>query len=157
MLDPDGREFQVQATVLEKDAVRALKVARDGSRVAVVVGDDEQSRLLLGRVVREGDTVRAEAFLPLATDLELVTDVAWRDADRLVVLGRGKRGATLPYLVDADGTRMTPTGSVGGMESVAAAPGSPTLAGIQDGQVWRSPDELSWQVVGQGSDPVYPG
>ncbi|MQA84980.1 MAG: hypothetical protein GEV03_10240 [Streptosporangiales bacterium] len=157
LLGSDGREFEVQAPGLEGEAVQDLQVARDGSRVAVVVGDDKASRLLIGRVVRVGETVSAESFLPLATDLELVTDVAWRDADRLVVLGRGNRGAILPYLVDVDGTQTSPTGSVGGMESIAAAPGSPTLAGIQDGQVWRSADELSWQVVGRGSDPAYPG
>lgn len=157
VLREDGREMRVSAPGLEGEPTRALRVARDGSRVAAVIGWGDASELLLGRVVRGGGDVRAESFLPLATDLEMVTDVAWRDADRLVVLGRGNRGAVVPYLVDVDGTKVSPTGSVGGMESVAAAPRSDMLTGIAGGQVWRSGDELSWQVVGEGTDPVYPG
>lgn len=157
MLRKDGQPVQVDAPKLESTPVLALRVARDGSRVAAVAGRGETSALLLGRVVRDGGTVRAESFLPLATDLEQVTDVAWRGADVLAVLGRGNRGAVLPYLVDVDGTRVSPTGSVGDMESIAAAPGSDMLAGISGGEVWRSRDELSWQVVDEGTDPVYPG
>lgn len=158
VLEADGDYLRVDSPELDDTTIRALRVARDGVRLAVVTGPDEESSLQLGRVVRNDDEIRAEAFLPLATDLEVVTDVAWRDADRLIVLGRGERGATLPYVVDVDGTRVSPTGSVGGMESIAAAPGSDLLAGVAGGEVWRSSDELSWQVLQEeGTDPVYPG
>lgn len=157
VLREDGEEVEVRAPELEGDVVRALRVARDGVRVAAVSGRGATSQLALGRVVRTGGKLRAESFLPLATDLELVTDVAWRDADRLVVMGRGNRGAILPYLVDVDGTGVHPTGSVGDMESIAAAPQVDMLAGIKGGEIWRSGDELSWQVLDEGTDPVYPG
>ncbi len=139
--------------------IQALRVARDGTRVALIVRREGDSLLLLGRVERAADGARLAGLVPLPTGLADVADVAWRDADRIAVLGRDRQGSFVPYLVDVDGRTVSATGlgSVGRMVAVAAAPGAPMLAEVAGGEVWQSRDDLGWTRLASGRAPVYPG
>ncbi|MFV2197497.1 LpqB family beta-propeller domain-containing protein [Nocardiopsis sp. LOL_012] len=149
----------VDLSELEDRSVIDAAVSRDGTRIAALTELDGRRSLEVGRVVVDGDgQVTVDAFLPLAGELADVTDFAWRSSDQLVALGSREGGTSQAFLVSVDGGT-PPTGAgapVGGMETVAAAPGQPLIAGAEDGNVWIS-DRLNWQIVAEGVLPTYPG
>ncbi|MGH3318881.1 MAG: LpqB family beta-propeller domain-containing protein [Streptosporangiaceae bacterium] len=156
MLRRGTRPHEVHAPGLENHTVQALRVARDGVRVAVVVADGDKSRLLLGRIERSSKGTEIEGLIPLAPELRHVLDLSWRDADRLLVLNRDENGA-VPYLVEVAGSGVQPISSVGQMTSIAAAPGAPMLAALKGHEIWLSRDDLIWQKFHKGTSPAYPG
>ncbi|MQA95966.1 MAG: hypothetical protein GEV11_15425 [Streptosporangiales bacterium] len=159
LLRGGGRPVEVPAPELREVAVKELDVARDGARLAIVHDSGRRSQIEIGRVVQAGGKTQAEGFFPLGSELAEVTSLAWRDADQLAVLGQGSEGATQPYLVYVDGTRVQGVSAAPGgeMAAIAAAPGQPLLSGVEDGHVWRTGDRLIWQRLADGADPVYPG
>ncbi|SHK93752.1 Lipoprotein LpqB beta-propeller domain-containing protein, partial [Nocardiopsis flavescens] len=100
-----------------------------------------------------------EDFVPLAGELEEVTEISWRSADQLAVLGRREAGTDQVFLVGLDGG--TPPSSAGnsvtGLVTISGAPGQPLVAGTDDGNIWISNDRLNWQNVVEGSSPTFPG
>lgn len=156
----EGSPRHVGADDLGKVAVRALRVSRDGTRVVAVTTTGGTSHLLVGRVIR-GTRLRVEALRDITGPLTKITDVAWASADQLAVLGRKAHGPVQAWVVGVDGSGLQSRGSVPGMVSLAAAPGSPglraLLAGTSGGTVFQNPAGSSWYPVSDGVDPVYPG
>lgn len=154
-----GQPRRVEADLGDVD-VLALRVARDGTRVAVVTRSAGVHRLLVGRVVR-GASLRIEALTDITGPLTVVRDVAWAEPDRLAVLGRGLQGPPQVWVADVDGSGITSRGSVPGMVSVAAASSPagalPLLVGTQEGVVYQNTGGPVWPPVSEGRDPVYPG
>lgn len=142
-------------------AVRAMRVSRDGARLVLITVSGGATRLLVGRVVRSGEDVSVQGLRPIASQFTDIVDVAWADGERLAVLAREGSGPLQAYLVTVDGAASTAVGSVPGMTSIAAASGPtglrPLLAGTEDGIVHRNVGGTTWQVLGNGRDPTYPG
>ena len=142
--------------------VQALRVGRDGARIALITGTGSGQQLLVGAIVRTGDKVSIGSVVPVGTGLSQMaqmTDLAWSDADDLVVLAQPSGGQEQLFKVPVDGTPYQALGTApAGTESVTAAPGQPVLAGVPgSGWVQYSPDELSWRNLVQGEYPAYPG
>jgi Lipoprotein LpqB beta-propeller domain/Sporulation and spore germination len=152
----NGPPRRVDVPDLAGGQVRALRVARDGVRVGVVLRTPSTSRLLLGRIERT-DAIRIAGLRALADQLVDVRDVAWETADRVVVLGREGAGPLQPWLLGIDGFGATPRLPIAGPASVAAAPGRPLLVGTEAGTVWEQSSRVGWRQVGEGRLPVYPG
>lgn len=152
-----GQPYDVEAPELRNRDVHTLRVARDGTRMAVVADSSGKSQVMLGRIERDDEQLRVDGLTMLPTDFAKVADVAWRDGDRLAVLGKDLQGAFAPYLVDVDGSTVSSIGSVGKMRAIAAAPDAPMLVELDGGEVFQSPDDRGWGPLGQGIDPVYPG
>jgi hypothetical protein len=160
LLRPDSEPLAVRLGS-SIGAVRAMRVSRDGARLVLVTVSGGATRLLVGRVVRNGDDVSVQGLRPIASQFTDIVDVAWADAERLAVLAREGSGPLQAYLVTVDGAASTAVGSVPGMTSIAAASGPtglrPLLAGTDDGVVHRNVGGTTWQVLGNGRDPTYPG
>lgn len=165
VLRPGEDAQRVQAEAIPRD-VRALRIARDGTRAALVAVVGESTRLLLARVVRSGEQPQLEAPKPVTLQLSSLADVAWADADRLAVIGgRDIEAAPAPqvYLIDVDGSALDARGAAAsGMVTVAAAPGSPTtirplLVGAVGDRLYQNSGATTWRALGRGSSPVYPG
>ncbi|MFC7327546.1 LpqB family beta-propeller domain-containing protein [Marinactinospora rubrisoli] len=160
-LAPDGADpVEVSAPELADREVVQLRASRDGTRVAVLTRDGDDTQVWVGRVVHGDDGVAVQEFIPLASDLNQVADITWRGADQLAVLGQKDRGAMQAYLVPLDGsTESTSAGATPGadMRTIAAAPGAPLLSGVENDNVWLTNDRLMWQRVTDGTNPVYPG
>lgn len=164
VLRPGEDAQRVQSEAIPRD-VRALRIARDGTRAALVAVVGESTRLLLARVVRGGEQPQLEAPKPVTLQLSGLADVAWADADRLAVIGRDIAGAAAPqvYLTDVDGSALDARGAaVAGMVTLAAAPGSPTtirplLVGAVGDRLYQNSGASTWRALGRGSSPVYPG
>ncbi|MGH3329114.1 MAG: LpqB family beta-propeller domain-containing protein [Streptomycetales bacterium] len=138
--------------------ILALRVASDGTRVALVVERQGRSSVLLGRVVPAGGgEVAIDGLRTVARRLVEVRDVAWHGSERLAVLGRDAQGPLQPYLVDTDGSQLTPAGSLAGLEHLAAATDQPLIVGTKEGLIWQQSRGSGWTKIDPGHSPVYPG
>lgn len=161
LFDRDMNRRTVTSDVLAGNPVYALRVARDGTRVAALVGHGKMSKVMIGPIIWSGGgKVRIGQMRQIGTDLAEVSDIAWRDADTLVALGQGPRGAVQPYTLPANGTQASATGYAGpAARTITAAPQSaPLLVGTGTGEIWRGvKDDNNWQRSTEGTDPAYPG
>lgn len=102
VLTPGSAEpATVEAPWLEDTDVVALRVSRDGARVALVVGGPATSRILVAGVVRAPDGTPTGLTTPVSggASLTTVTDVDWVDESTLVVLGAPTGAAHLAAFV----------------------------------------------------------
>lgn len=146
--------------------VKALRVARDGTRAAVIVQVGGGWQVQLGRVDRApSGGLQAEGFIAISSELQSITDLAWRTADQLAVIGAAQGNPSpLLYDVPVSGTEIQPMiGPGGDMEAIAAYPGAPLLvtqhvSGAQRLSVCRLSDRYDeWSCFDRTSDPAYPG
>jgi hypothetical protein len=153
-------------SLLGLGGVRQLQLSPDGVRAALVVEALSGPALFLGTVVRgEDGTVVLRDLHEVAPDLTGVSDAAWRDSGRLIVLADAPSGeGTAPVEVDVDGYGLTevPTSGLFDREptSVAAAPGRQPLVSA-DGTMWELIGGTWFTLVrGQeplpGTEPFYP-
>jgi hypothetical protein len=152
----------VAAPDLEKLVIKALKVSRDGTRVAVLAVSTNVSQVLVGAVANDGTTI--EHFYPVAPSLTSVTDFAWASSTKLDILGTVPNSnepgtSSALWSVDIDGwapdgpaPEAVPPTAV----SIAAAPGRPIVIGTSGNQI-EEDDNGQWQFVANGSAPHYPG
>jgi hypothetical protein len=156
-----GEPRKVGVDGLPTGSIRAMRLARDGVRVAVLVDDSSGvGQVYLGLVQRSAGGFSLSSFRLVSTSLATSVDVAWTSADRLVVLGSAKQADPVEaWLVDLNGTVEQGYGTPAESELVAvtAAPTHPLLAGSADGKLWVY-SGLGWtQWGGAGSSPAYPG
>jgi hypothetical protein len=145
--------------LLRLGPVAELKISRDGTRAAAVVGTGAGRRLVVGRVVlHRGGLPSLEAFRAVAVNLLGPASLSWADGDRVAVLGRtGVAGSGTPWLVAVDGsttTAVTTSGlPPGGPGRLAAGPG-PDLLVAAGGSIYRSGGG-GWFPVAVGTDPTW--
>jgi hypothetical protein len=153
--------------------IKALRVARDGVRVAALVDDGSQTEIQIGRITPDDsdDDTSPLGFHSINAELGSVVDLAWRDADTLAVLGTVDASTSvLPYEVPISGGSIRAIGGSfeGTPVSITAAPGKEILLGILPGKqdqgaatCLQSPNEdprfSTWDCGIAGSSPVYPG
>lgn len=167
--DGDGKPVELPIRGITGEEVRALRVARDGVRLAAVVETGDGAQILLGRIHRSaGGAVRGVTGVgPVANPLVRfsdVVDLAWTSPTTLAVLARSGKGPLQPYLVAIDGSYVlesTPLPDPGVTE-IAAAPNPelPIVVGTASGRLWVRRADLRWTSVGDEGrvrSPVYPG
>ncbi|REF37540.1 LpqB family beta-propeller domain-containing protein [Thermasporomyces composti] len=155
--DLSERLFQVAAPGLTGKDVRALKVSREGARVAALVEESGRTNLYVGRIER-GDAMNAiRGLRQIRVPLTSMTDLAWADLDRIVVLGREGESPARPTLVSVDGSQVEFLGSGPNAHALAAAPGQPVLLAAEDGRLYVEHSDYRWAVRGEGTCPAYPG
>jgi hypothetical protein len=157
VVPPDGAPRQVIAPEVGTRVVRALRIARDGVRAAVVLQSKKGHELYVGHVVRSGDDLRLDGLRRVESVLTDVVDVAWASADNLLVLGEGPGGGLQPYLVEPFGFVLPTGGPLKDIATVTAAPKQRILAGTTKGRIWSTDGTENWTLVRKGSDPSYPG
>ena len=162
-----GRPVRVAVPALDRlGPVTALRLSRDGARVALVAGAESRRRLLVGVVVRQNGAVRVDGLRELTVPDGPVSDASWSDAIGLIVLVRAGEQNSALYSVGTDGVapgRLVPTsGLPGPPAATAAAPNLPLLT-VAAGTIWQTPGgtELWTRVVREpvvgDSAPAYPG
>ncbi|HET9382173.1 MAG TPA: LpqB family beta-propeller domain-containing protein [Streptomyces sp.] len=159
-----GEPIEVETPGLDGQ-IRAVRVAADGVRIALVVEKDGKRSLLIGRI-EPGDrsderpTVTVLELRSATPRLEEVTAMSWAGDSRLVVVGREEGGVQQMRYVQSDGStpeEQAPT-ALTGVEEIAACQDDtmPLVANSEDGIV-RLPPGSQWQKVTEGTAPVYPG
>ncbi|MFE4089442.1 LpqB family beta-propeller domain-containing protein [Streptomyces sp. YIM B13502] len=167
---PQGADqpLQVRTPGLE-GRIRAVRVAADGVRIALVVEKGDERSLLVGRIERSGPdeagssertTVTVVELRSATPELEQVTAMSWAGDSRLVVVGREHGGVEQMKYVEVDGSTpdVPPPAALTGVKALTAAgdENAPLVAYSVDGIV-RLPSGAQWQKVTQGTAPVYPG
>lgn len=149
---------RVEATELGAKGVRSFRIARDGTRAAVVVDEGGgRSRLYVGRVERAGRATRLAGLQPIGRELTDLGPVVWQDADQVALLARKDDGsAAQPYIVGIDGGAAEATVPLPGITSIAAAPGDRLFASAERGRVYQFGGD-GWRRVGSGIDLTFQG
>ncbi len=155
-VDDQDQRVSVVAPGLAGEDVRGLKVSREGARVAALVQRGDRTALLVGRIER-GDVTAIRGLRELPVPLSSMSDVAWQDLDKVVVIGSDGESPPRPMLVSADGSRADPLGAGPISRSLAAAPGEPVLLGGEDGRLHSEDKKYVWSDQGVGTAPAYPG
>ena len=182
---PAGGSTHVPVTVEGLAAgatVKGLRIAADGARIALIVGNGSESTVEVGAVERSGTSaapvMKIIALHPIAPALTSVQAVSWQDDDSLLVLSQA---ATTPakalssWQIDGSSTLIqapaAPESTGEGMTTVAAleANSSAMLLGdsAEPGKiyVWEGSGASNphWQPVADaqgaktGPMPSYPG
>ncbi|MGN8246001.1 LpqB family beta-propeller domain-containing protein [Cellulomonas soli] len=140
--------------------VQAVRVSRDGTRIAVVSDGPDGVAVDVAGVMRddEGTPVQVGEPVRAGASLTEASEVVWVDESVLGVLGRSGAGSAL-HLVPVSGpTEVLP--EMADVVSIAGGRGErAVLVATSDGELFRS-DGLSWvRVAGVegASDPSYPG
>jgi hypothetical protein len=145
--------------------IKALRLSRDGSRVAIVAGPRDRERLWVGAVIRDNGRIRLDSLTVLQLGQNPVSDVSWADSLSLVALVRdGKQYSSL-YSISVSGVsggRLVATaGLPAPPTAVAAGPSLPLLT-VASGTLWSTPaTDETWSRAtvrdGVVSQPTYPG
>ncbi|GAA3883585.1 LpqB family beta-propeller domain-containing protein [Streptomyces sedi] len=149
----------------EGQRIEALRLAPDGVRIAMLVGDGERSSLQIGRVERartdEGVAITVNELRPVAPQLADTVAVSWAGDSGLVVVGRPVDGVEQISHVETDGS--TSGGpSVPGLNDVRAVAATeedalPMLAETGN-RIARLSEDGQWKLVAEvGQGPFYPG
>jgi hypothetical protein len=145
----------------------ALRISRDGARVAVLVDSKGTGQVYLGLLQRANGAVSLGGFRVVTSAVDTtvgqgnVVDVAWETADRLLVLERSDT-QTVALRVDLNGTVEQGYGSLpaGTLVAATALPGQdhPILGSSADGLLYLYVSGTgSWTRLDPGTYPAYPG
>ncbi|MBU4335272.1 MAG: hypothetical protein KJ548_01750 [Actinobacteria bacterium] len=157
---PQGQVVQLAADWLAGRTVTALRVSRDGTRVAVVSAGSSGTSVDVAGIVRDksGAPASIGVSIQVGASLTAADQVVWIDASTLVVLGHVAGAAVLSRVPVTGPTETLPT--VSDAVSVAADVGERTLLVATSEGDLRRYDGRTWvEVAGatQVSDPAYPG
>ncbi|MFJ1974564.1 LpqB family beta-propeller domain-containing protein [Streptomyces sp. NPDC087903] len=160
-----GEPLEVRTPNLD-GRVKAVRVAADGVRIALVVEKDGKGSLFVGRIERdekagERPAVSVQELRSVTPASEEVAAMSWAGDSKLVVVGQEQGGVQQMRYVQVDGS--TPEApapaALTGVNEIAATEDDemPLVAYSADGIV-RLPSGAQWQkVVAKGTGPVYPG
>ena len=157
---PGGRGQPIEVDASGLGHVTSLRVAPDGTRVAMIVGTGAKAHLELGYIMRNGLGFSITHLVPLGPSLSAVTALTWYDEDHLVAAAQ--QGTPGPQLwevpVNGDGATSLQWTQRGLVTSIAAAGPQNPLYLTVNGQLEKSVglDEL-WTAITAGNAVEYPG
>ncbi|MEQ7128863.1 LpqB family beta-propeller domain-containing protein [Actinopolymorpha sp. B11F2] len=156
VVDDHDEVSTVVAPGLTGRNVLALKVSREGARVATLVEQDGVTRLLMGRIER-GDSIAIRGLREVPVAMTSMSDLAWSDFDQVAVIGSDEESASRPALVSVDGSEVVEHSSGPASRTLAAAPDQPLLLGGEDGHLHLEDKNYLWTDQGVATCPAYPG
>ncbi len=157
MIPPGGAPVQV-STPPGLGPVTGLKVAPDGVRIALIVGQGYGSRVVLGAIERAGTAVFIPQVVPLAPGLPEPSALTWYDEDHLLAITQQGAASQL-WEVPVNGDAPVSKNSLPGMVSIAAAGAqNPLYLGMSAGRLENSVGlGEPWRDVSAGWGATYPG
>lgn len=164
-ISPDGVAKQVSITSpvagQPPGQVLALRFSSDGVRLAAVLRTaDGTTTAWIGSVVTSASDVRIDSFEPLTPAGLAVSDLAWADSTKLLIVARAPNDETRVWQVLSDGSvlkGLTNVGLPGPPTSIAAASQQSPLVSASDsiwtlGTSWTS---FPGNTPTPGLNPVY--
>jgi hypothetical protein len=138
--------------------VTGLKVAPDGVRIALILGQGLNARVVLGAIERAGITVSVPVVVPLAPGLTEPSALTWYDEDHLLAITQQGTASEL-WEVPVNGDAPVSKNSLPGMVSIAAAGAqNPLYLGMSAGRLENSVGlGEPWRDIAAGSGATYPG
>jgi Lipoprotein LpqB beta-propeller domain len=119
--------------------VTSLRVAPDGVRVALIVGEGARAHLVLAAAMRDSaGRFSLTRPAPLFSALPPVSALTWYDEDHLLVITRSGENSQY-WEVPVDGNNPTSPVTLPGLTTVTAAgPGHPIYLGLANGGLQRA-------------------
>ena len=157
----DGVQTEITADWLEGSEVRSLRVARDGTRVAVV-STDESGRVSVdvAGVVRDGldRPLRLGERWQIGASLVTASEVSWVDEVTVAVLGTTSAGGSAAMHRVPLGGVTSALSIVENAKGIATGRGDRALYLVDlEGQLWLRQGQV-WRPAATGvSDVVFPG
>jgi hypothetical protein len=139
--------------------VTTLKVAPDGTRVAMIAGKGAAAHLVIASIMRAGNEYAVLHTVPVGPNISGPHTLAWYDPDHLLAVS-GTVAQTQLWEVPANGNDATRQGAAQpGIVSVAAAgPENALYLGLSTGRLERSAGFGEfWSDLTAGSAATYPG
>ena len=138
--------------------VTALKVAPDGVRVAMIVGQGPAARVVLGAIERTGTAVAVPQVVPLAPGLLEPSALTWYDENHLLAITQQGAASQL-WEVPVNGDAPVGKNSLPGMVSITASGAqNPLYLGMAAGRLENSYGlGEPWRDITAGWDATYPG
>ena len=164
----DDTSIPVHAPVLGQAEVTAFRISPAGSRIALVRKTRTGSELGLARIIRgdKGITVDEWRQIDLTqtggTQVTQIADLAWVDANDLLLLGAASKDAALaPIRVTADASQISAEGGEpanwNARELTVLYRPQTTIVVGSEGLTWRN-DGSQWLPFVNGVDTIaYPG
>ena len=113
----DETRIDVNAPVLDQAEVTAFKISPAGSRIALVRKTRTGFELGLARIIRGDKGITVDGWRPIdltqtgGTQVTQIADLAWLDANELLLLGAASEEAALaPVRVTADASQVSAEG-----------------------------------------------
>lgn len=159
---PEGEVVTIiDAPALAEHTVRALRVSRDGARLAMIVDQGGEVTIQVAMIQREEDGTPAGVTAPVLVGATVreSTDLAWVDSVTLAVLGESESGARAVHIVPLGGPSV----------ALLSVPGASQLAsGRGDREIWVVTDDgqlftragNGWRRVGEDltvTEVAFPG
>lgn len=155
---PTGETATVPAPSLAGSTVRALRVSRDGTRLAVITASDDSVEVMVHAITVDdhGNPAGLGPGLRVGRVLSEASDVVWAGESTLAVLGVSKANVTV-HEVEVGG-RTTALPSVENAVDIAAGRGMRDVyLATSDGRLFGRSGS-GWAVVADGvHDPTFPG
>ena len=143
--------------LLPGERVTSVRIAPDGVRIAMIVRGNNGAQLEIGAVTLGANTASIGPLAPIGAGIPDPAALSWYDADNLMVLARPGSVRAVLEEVPVSGGQPTPIGAEPHTISLATA-GSQIVAGLRGGLlVTLSGPDGSWEPLGRGQDPAYPG
>jgi hypothetical protein len=138
--------------------VTSLRVAPDGVRVAMIVGEGARAHLVLAAAMHDRTGFFLGTTAPLVPALPPVSALTWYDEDHLLVI-TGSGGDSQYWEVPVDGYNPVSLNKLPGLTTVTAAgPGHPIYLGLANGQLERAAGLNQPPVpITPGQAVIYPG
>jgi Lipoprotein LpqB beta-propeller domain/Sporulation and spore germination len=138
--------------------VTALKVAPDGVRIAMIVGQGPAARVELGAIERAGTVASVSQVVPLAPGLPEPSALTWYDEDHLLAITQQGTASQL-WEVPVNGDAPVGKNSLPGMVSITAAgTQNPLYLGMSAGRLENSYGlGEPWRDITAGWGATYPG
>jgi hypothetical protein len=138
--------------------ISSVAVSRDGTRMALLVRRGVLVEPWLARVERHGEGVTVSSPVRVDNQVTEALDLAWADAETLVVLGTS--GATALEVVDitvGSSRSRHQTAPDASATSIAAAPGPGRVDLVGDRTSTWLQSGTTWTRLEGVTDPAYPG
>lgn len=156
VLQPGNPEHHVTADWLEEQELVAVKVSRDGTRVAIISEIAGRVEISVTGIVRDesGAPQGLSAPIPVGASLTSALDLVWIDEVTLAVLGQSSTVRPLTVHIVPIGAHSSALTPVDGAAWLASGRGQRTLfVGTKDGQLWsRGSTGTNWSLVASGID-----
>ncbi|HEY6277237.1 MAG TPA: LpqB family beta-propeller domain-containing protein [Streptosporangiaceae bacterium] len=138
--------------------VTGLKVAPDGVRIALIIGQGSAARVVLGAIARVGNTVFVPQVVPLAPGLSGPSALTWYDGDHLLAITQQGTASQL-WEVPVNGDAPVIKSSLPGMVSITSAGAeNPLYLGMSTDRLDNSVGlGEPWRDIAAGRDATYPG
>jgi hypothetical protein len=147
-----GRAEPVEVSGQDLGRITALRLARDGARVALVAG----GTVNVGVISDDEDGPAIVSVHRVDTTVAGATALAWHDASSLDVLGKQAGGSRQVLRLTLGNGQVLPLGAPALPLDLAAAPAALTLVATRAGSVFGNVG-LQWRDQGTGTSVAYPG